>query len=305
MTHRSIAILVLSLALSGPAVARADLRVVTTTTDLGDFARRIGGANVQVDTICQGNQDPHTVQARPSYMVKVSRADLVIAVGLELEVAWLPALIQGARNPSVNPGRPGYLEAADAVTPIDVPTGRVDRSQGDLHPFGNPHYWLDPENAKRVVRLIAARMAELDPDNTARYAANARRVNSSIHRGIQRWRAALAPFRGTKVASYHATFNYFLRRFGLVGVGYLEPRPGIPPSPSHLAGLIRRMRADHVPVILHERYYDRTTSDMVARRTSARLLVLPTSVGGTDGTGSYERLIDHIVNTVVSALGNR
>jgi zinc/manganese transport system substrate-binding protein len=283
------------------AAAQAELRVVTTTTDLGDLARRIGGDAAHVETICRGTQDPHTVQARPSYMVKLSRADLLIAVGLELEVAWLPALIQGSRNPDINPGHPGYLEASEAVRPIDVPTGRIDRSRGDIHPLGNPHYWLDPENTKRVVRLIAERMAELDPEHASGFRTRAHRVNASIHRGIRRWRRQMAPYRGTLVASYHATFNYFLRRYGLRSIGYLEPRPGVPPSPSHLARLIRRMRSRHVPAVLHEGYYDRGTSEMVSRRAGAALVVLPTSVGGAPGTRTYEQLMDHLVERIVAA----
>src|SRR6188508_1751916 len=145
-----------------PELAHAELKVVTTTTDLGYFARTVGGDRVKVETICQGNQDPHFVQARPSYMVTLSRADLLVAVGLELEVGWLPSLIQGARNPSINPGKPGYLEAASAVQPIDVPAGGADRSKGDIHPFGNPHFWLDPLNAKLVAHAIAERLAQLD-----------------------------------------------------------------------------------------------------------------------------------------------
>lgn len=287
---------------ASPAVASAELRVVTTTTDLGYLARTIGGNKVHVDTICQGRQDPHFVQARPSYMVTLSRADLLIAVGLELEVGWLPSLIQGARNPDINPGHSGYFEAASAIHPIEVPRGPVDRSRGDIHPFGNPHFWLDPLNVKLASRAIAERMARLDPEDAALYRRNAQALNARIDRAMTRWTAALAPYRGTKVVSYHATYNYFHRRFGLVPLGFLEERPGIPPAPSHLVDLIREMRAAHVRVIFHESFYDRSTSQMVASRTGARLLVLPTSVGGASGVSSYEQLIDYIVNQVVSAL---
>jgi zinc/manganese transport system substrate-binding protein len=282
--------------------AAAELRVVTTTTDLAYFARTVGGDRVHVDSICQGGQDPHFVQARPSYMVTLSRADLVVAVGMELEVGWLPALLQGARNPAINPGRPGYLEAGTMVEPIDIPQGRVDRSHGDVHPFGNPHFWLDPLNAKRAARAIAERFAQLDPGNAKLFRDNAAAFERRIDAKMQQWSAQLAPFKAAKIASYHATFNYFHRRFGLSSIGYLEDRPGIPPSPAHLVDLIAQMKAQRVSVIFHESFYDHSTSDMVAARAGAKVLVLPTSVGAVPGTESYEKLIDYIVARVVSAM---
>ncbi|MBN1944669.1 MAG: zinc ABC transporter substrate-binding protein [Bradymonadales bacterium] len=291
------------LAVATPALA--DLRVVTTTTDLAELVRAIGGDRVRVEAICQGHQDPHHVQARPSYMVTVSRADLVVAVGLELEVGWLPALLQGARNPRVNPGNLGYLESADAIEPIEVPAGAIDRSQGDLHPLGNPHYWLDPENAKAAAMLIAARMAELDPDSAAYYQENLQRFVDRIDRAMNRWQEAMAPYAGTRIVSYHRTFNYFFDQFGLVGSGYVEDRPGIPPSPAHLARLIRMMTQQDIPVIFHESFYDRSTSDMVSSRTNARVLVLPTSVGGAEAATGYEELIDVIVDSFTQAMGER
>ncbi|HKU37157.1 MAG TPA: metal ABC transporter substrate-binding protein [Polyangiales bacterium] len=289
-------------ALAAAQPAAAELRVVTTTTDLGYFAQTVGGNRVSVETVCKGNQDPHFVQARPSYMVTLSRADLVIAVGLELEVGWLPSLISGARNPAINPGRPGYFEAASAIQPIDVPSGSVDRSRGDIHPFGNPHFWLDPQNAKLATRAIAERMAQLDPSNAKFFRDNASAFESRIDKKLQQWQAAMAPYKGTKIASYHATFNYFHRRFGLVSIGYLEDRPGIPPSPAHLVDLIRQMREQKVPVVFHESYYDHATSDMVGQKTGAQVLILPTSIGGASGTGSYEQLIDYLIERFTSAL---
>jgi zinc/manganese transport system substrate-binding protein len=282
--------------------ALAGLRVVTTTTDLQYFAQTIGGDRVQVDSICQGSQDPHFVQARPSYMVTLSRADLLVAVGLELEVGWLPALVQGARNPAINPGRPGYLEAATAIRPIDIPQGAVDRSRGDVHPFGNPHFWLDPENAKLAAHVIAERMAQLDAGNAAFFRANETAFKQRIDKKLSEWMARMAPFKDTKIASYHATFNYFHRRFGLNGIGYLEDRPGIPPSPAHIVDLIRQMKDQKVRVIFHEAFYDRSTSDMVASRAGAQVLLLPTSVGGANGVRSYEQVIDYIIDRFVNTM---
>ncbi len=303
MTRPSLlSALVLGATWLGASPALAELRVVTTTTDLGYFVRTIGGDRVHVDTICQGTQDPHFVQARPSYMVTLSRADLVVAVGLELEVGWLPSLVQGARNPAINPGRPGYLEAATAIRPIDVPRGAVDRSRGDIHPFGNPHFWLDPANAKLAAHAIAERMAQLDAADATLFRTNEHALAERIDRAMVRWTRQLAPFRGAKIASYHATFNYFFHRFGIRAIGYLEDRPGIPPSPAHLVGLIRQIRDQHVPVIFHETYYNRSTSDMVAGRSGARVLLLPTSVGGVAGISSYEQLVDYLVSRFVAGM---
>lgn len=281
--------------------ASADLRIVTTTTDLGYLARVIGGERVRVDTLCQGTQDPHFVQARPSYMVTLSRADLLLAVGLELEVGWLPALIQGARNPSINPGRPGYLEASSAIRPIDIPEGGADRSRGDVHPLGNPHFWLDPLNVKRMAHALSDRMAALEPANAKLFRNNERAFLERLDKKTKEWTDRMAPFKNSKIVSYHATFNYFHQRFGLRGIGYLEDRPGIPPSPAHLVQIMRRMREERVSVIFHESYYDRATSDMVGSRTSVKVLVLPTSIGGAKGIATYEQLIDHLVNQFVAA----
>ncbi|HTM45944.1 MAG TPA: metal ABC transporter substrate-binding protein [Polyangiaceae bacterium] len=302
MKQLFIALLILTAVVLCPKPASAELRVVTTTTDLGYFASTIGSNKVHIDTICQGTQDPHFVQARPSYMVTLSRADLVVAVGLELEVGWLPSLIQGARNPAINPGRPGYFEASSAIQAIDIPQGGVDRSRGDIHPFGNPHFWLDPLNAKLATHAIAERMAQLDPANAEFFRANARAFEQRIDAKMAQWTAQMAPFKGTKIASYHATFNYFHKRFGLDGIGYLEDRPGIPPSPAHLVDLIRQIRDQHVPVIFHESFYDRSTSDMVGARSGAQVLVLPTSVGGANGTATYEQLIDTLINQFLAAM---
>ncbi len=285
-----------------PTTAQAKLDVVTTTTDLAEIVEAVGGSAVKVSSICRGDQDPHYVQARPSYMVRLNRADLVVAVGLELEVGWLPLLIQGARNPKINPGKPGYFNASTAIQPIEIPSGTIDRSAGDIHQLGNPHYWLDPENVKLVATAIAKRLAQLAPKDSAAFNHNAAQFNARIDAALKRWQTALAPFRGSEVVSYHRTFNYFLRRFELKGFGYVEERPGIPPSPAHLADLTKAMKAAGVRLILHESYHDRANSELVARRSGATVAVLPTSVNGTKETDSYEKLIDALVAAVSNTL---
>lgn len=285
-----------------PVPARAAVKVVTSTTDLADIVASIGGDKVSVNSITLGPQDPHYIAAKPSYMVKLSRADLLVSVGLELEVGWLPSLISGARNPRVMPGRPGFLDASTAIKPIEVPSGAVDRSQGDIHPLGNPHFWLDPENGKKVAARIAQKLTELDGANRGTYTGNLERFKGRIDHALQRWQKAMAPFKGTKIVSYHRTFNYFCKRFGLKPVGYVEERPGIPPGPSHAAELIRLMRSQKIKVLFHENYFDRATSDLIARKASAHVVVLPTSVGGTPEASNYEALIGLIVKSFVKAM---
>ena len=281
--------------------ASAALHVVTTTTDLADIVSAIGAEHVDVESITRGTQDPHYIQPKPSYMVKLSRADLLVSVGLELEVGWLPSLVQGARNPSILPGTRGFLDASNAVTPLEVPTGPVDRSQGDVHPLGNPHYWLDPANGKKVAALVASRLSELDAEHSRSFEDRLGAFNRGIDAATLRWEKAMEPFKGSKVVSYHRTFNYFFQRFGLMPIGYVEERPGIPPGPSHAAQLIRQMRSDGVRVLFHENYFDRATSDLIASKTSATVLSLPTSVGGSAAATRYEALIDTLVQSFVRA----
>lgn len=279
--------------------AGAALRVVTSTTDLASLTREIAGEHARVDAICRGGQDPHHLQARPGHMVLLSRADLLLAVGLELEVGWLPLLIRGARNPRINPGKPGYLEASVAITPREVPRGPVDRSGGDVHALGNPHYWLDPANGRKIATLIASRLSALDPTNAAHYGARLRAFQARLDAAIVRWDKQMAPLRGTPVVSYHRTFNYLLARYRLRQLATVESRPGIPPAPAHLARLIGTMRRGGAKFIFHESFFDRGPSDLVVRRAGAAVLVLPTSVGGTPGAKDYITLVDTIVGTFV------
>lgn len=289
-------------AMPSSASAQSSLRVVTTTEDLAAIAREVGGSRVQVDAICRGVEDPHAIQARPSYMVKLSRADLLIAVGLELEVGWLPSLIQGARNPKIRPGSAGYLDASSAIRPIEIAHGSVDRSAGDVHRLGNPHYWLDPQNGKLIAKKLAQKLSAIDPSGAADYTQRLSAFEKRIDAAMAHWQKALAPYRGAKVVTYHKTFNYFLQRYGLVGLDTIETRPGIPPTASHLASLIGTMRSQRVRVILHETFYDRATSELVARKSGAQLLVLPSSVGGVSSVRSYEQLIDYLVAQLQKAL---
>ena len=287
-----------------PSLSEAETRVITTSTDLADLVRQVGGEHVQVDAICKPNQDLHYVQARPSFMVKLRRADLVVSVGLDLEVGWLPLLLRGARNPRIQPGTPGYLALGTQVTPIGIP-GSTDASLGHLHPRGNPHYWLDPVRVAALVPTIAERLGSLDPPHAADYAANSRALVRTLETKIGEWRDRMAPFQGTRVISYHDTYNYFYARYGLINVATLENKPGVPPSPRHLSQVIQLAKSEKIPALFHESFHDKKPSGLVASRTGATLLVLPVSVGATPSAHSYAALIGTLVDAFIEAMTER
>ena len=262
-------------ALGAPRVASADLRVVTTTADLASVARAVGGDDVEVTAIALPTQDPHFVDARPHLALELSRADLLIAVGLGLEVGWLPTLQTGARNGDIQNGGRGFLDASSAIDPLAVPSGRVDRSQGDIHPGGSPHYMFDPRRVAQVARAIATRMAELDPDNAAGYASRARRFTEQLLTARAGWEARLEGLRGEKVIAYHASFDYLADWLGFEVVEHIEPRPGIPPNPRHVARVLASARRNSVDVILQEAFYPESTSELIAERSGATLLRIP------------------------------
>ena len=284
------------------SMASANLNVVTTTPDLAEIVKAVGGDQVNVKSICRGDQDPHHLQAKPSYMLMLSRADLVVKVGLDLEVGWLPLLIQGGRNPKVLPGKPGFLDASTAIVPIGVRKGPVDRSMGDVHPRGNPHYWLDPHNTKLIASRIAKRLSTIDAKHAPYYAKNLQTMLAKRDKAIARWEKRMAKYRGEKVASYHQTFDYFIRRFRLLPSGYIEERPGIPPGPSYLSGLTKRLKEAQVKVIFHEVYFERRASDLVANKTGASIVQAPTSIGSVPEARDYESLIDTLIDRFIAAV---
>jgi ABC-type Zn uptake system ZnuABC Zn-binding protein ZnuA len=283
--------------------AQAELAVITTTTDLAHLVEQIGGPHVQVESLCKANQDPHFVQARPSLMVKLRRADLVVSVGLDLEIGWLPLLLRGARNPKILRGQPGNLPLGTLVTALGVPAS-TDASQGHLHPRGNPHYWLDPVVFETLIAPTAARLAQLDPANAATYTANAAAYAKTLNQKITGWAQQMQPHAGTAVLNYHDTFRYFMQRYHLTSAGTLENKPGVPPSPRHLSTLIQSAKQAKIPVLLHETFQDAKSSELVAKRSGATLLVLPVSVGA-GGTRSYIALMDHLVNQFTTAMAAR
>jgi ABC-type Zn uptake system ZnuABC Zn-binding protein ZnuA len=285
-----------------PFRSHAQLKVVTSTTDLHDIATAVGGDRIQASHISEGYQDPHFVEAKPSFVLKLRDADVWAYVGLDLEIGWMPLLISGARNEKVRPGGSGHLDVSTAIPLLDVPQGKVDRSQGDVHPLGNPHYWLDPENAKRIAHLFATKFSQLDPAGTAHYAANEKAFVDRLDAAAKEWEPQLAAIRGKPVVAWHTSWRYFAEYTGMNIVGFMEPKPGVPPSPSHLAGLIQTMKRTGAKVIIMEPFYDRKMADFVARNTGATVLVLPPSVGGEKGVNDYVTLMKHDISRVAEAI---
>jgi len=300
MTIREIAPALALLAVPGPA--GAGLRVVTTTEGLAALAREVGGGRVEVTALARGNQDPHFVDANPTLAVKLRQAALLVDVGLDLEAGWLPPLVNQSRNADVQPGGKGRLTAASAVEVLDVPVGPVDRSQGDLHPAGNPHFLTDPRRAAQVAGAIAARLAALDPAGAQAYAAAAADFRRRVAAAEARWRGQLAPFAGARVFTHHRTLGYFAAFAGIVVAGYLEPKPGVSPPPSHIAQLVQQAKAEKVRAVLVESYYDPRSAAALERHAGTRTAVLPGDVGASRGATGWEAWMDEVVKAVAEAL---
>jgi zinc/manganese transport system substrate-binding protein len=271
---------------------------------MGAIAREVGGDRVSVEALARGYQDPHNVEAKPSFILKLQKADLLILVGRDLEIGWLPPLITQSRNARIQVGGPGYLDASTHVRVLEIPQGQITRAMGDVHPLGNPHYWLDPENGKIIARDIAAAFARLRPNDKALFDQRLNDFITKVTQGESRWTAAMAPFKGAKVVTYHRSFPNFAERFGLDIIGYVEPRPGIPPSPQHTLDVIAEMKRQNVKVVLVEPYFDLKTPNSIGRATGAEVLVMPPSVGGVKEITDYVSLFDYDIMLLVNALKN-
>lgn len=301
---RNLSVLLISfssLLFSSPAEARK-LKVVTTLSDFASLAQTIGGDRVDTDSIAKGYQDPHFVEPKPSFILKLHDADVLIVAGLELEIGYLPPLLDQARNEKIRPTGAGYLDASVGCDILDRPTGVVTRAMGDVHPYGNPHYWLDPNNGRVIARAIAAKLGALDPAGAADYAKNLADFEERLTAAEARWKARIAPFKGTKIVTYHSSWPNFAKAFSLDVVGFLEPKPGIPPTPQHKLEIINLMREQKVPLILMEVYFDRKDPDFVASKTGARVVMIPPSVGGEPAAKDYLSLFDVDVEKIISAL---
>jgi ABC-type Zn uptake system ZnuABC Zn-binding protein ZnuA len=340
-----LSLLVVSLGLmAGNAPAQGDarpLRVAVTVPDLGSLAQEIGGDQVVVTVFAKGTEDFHSVEAKPSFIKTLSEADLFIQMGMEMELGWAPVLQQNARNAKVLPGARGFLDASTAITPLEVRSGPVDRSMGDVHPAGNPHYLVDPINGLRVARLTRDKLGDLRPERQRyfeeRYASFRQRLGTALvgealaqkydveklallfeagklgdflkSQGEESllggWFALMLPYRGAKAVADHNTWPYFARRFGISVIGFLEPKPGLPPTTRHLNELIETMRAQGVKVILANPYFDPRFAQFVAERTGAQVVSMAHMVGARSGTNDYVSMIDYDVRQLAGALRGR
>ena len=290
-----------ALATTAP-LASAQLRVVATTPDLAAVAREIGGNKVNVAALAKPTEDPHFVDAKPSFVVTLNRADALVEGGAELELGWLPPLLENSRNGKVAAGAPGRIVASEGIRLLEIPTS-FDRSKGDIHSLGNPHFMVDPVAAKTVARNIADHLSQIDPKNASTYSGNLAKFNSTLDAKLLGWQKQLAPYRGAKIVSYHRDFIYLAQRFGLIIVDELEPKPGIAPSPSHLAQVIGKMRANNVKVILVQPFQNRKTAETVARQTGAAVLDTPQQPGAASNTNTYFDMMDYLVGALARGLG--
>ncbi len=295
-----IPVLTLLLGVSAPQ-ASGKIRVVTTLTDLKSITEIVGGDKVDVFAIATGFQNPHFVDPKPSYILRLAKADMFVTIGLDLEIGWVPPLLNSARNANILKGGAGYVDASINIPLLQVPTS-INRGEGDIHIYGNPHYWLDPANGKIIAQNIVDGLVRLDGANEAFYRENLKKFDEQIDQKIKAWSARMEPFKGTKVIAYHNEWAYFEHRFGLEIVDFLEPKPGIPPTPSQLAKVINEMKRDHMKIIITSPYFTAESADLVARNVNGKVVTLATSVGADESIKTYFDLFDYDIGKVVEAL---
>lgn len=274
------------------------LRVVASIETLGDLAKQVGGDKVKVESLSHGYQDPHFVEAKPNLMVTLHQADLLVRVGLDLEIGWLPPLVLGSRNDKIQTGQSGDLDCSTFIDPLDLPATKVDRSQGDIHPMGNPHYWIPPVNAVRIAKGIAERLGKLQPENKAYFDGQFQKFVDAVKAKAPAWEAAAKPLAGLKVITYHKSWSYVSKWLKLDERGYVENRPGIPPSPDHLASLIVMMKNEKVTEIIVEDFYNRSIAQEVAQQAGASLALTPSDVGARKDITNYFELVDAVLKTL-------
>ena len=298
---RSKQLLIGSFLLAANALAASKLNVVTATEDLSAIAREIGGDKVDAESIAKGYQDPHFVEPKPSFLLRLQKTDLLVAIGLQLEIGWLPPLITQSRNPRIQPSAPGYMEVSHFCHVAEIPQGQVTRAMGDVHPMGNPHYWLDPDNGRRIAKALQEKFSQMQPADASYFAQRYADFDKRLTVAIKGWDAKMAPYKGRKVITYHRSWPNFCERFGIEVVDYVEPKPGIPPSPSHTLDLINLMNREHIKLILVEPYFDLRTPNSIAQKTGGMVVQLMPSVGGVKEIKDYFQLFDYDINKLVDA----
>src|SRR6202049_4291503 len=286
---------------SPPTAAAKNLKVITTLTDLASLTQEVGGDKVDVEALAKGYQDPHFVDPKPSFLLKLRHADLLISVGLELEIGWLPPLITQSGNGNIQPASPGYLDASQFAEILEIPQGTVTRAEGDVHPLGNPHYWLDPDNGRRIDRGVAKKLRESYPADEAYFQQRFQDFDKRLTAAEQKWDAEMRPYRRRKVVTYHRSFPNFAKHFGLDVIGYVEPRPGIPPTPTHTIELIQLMKRENCKIILVEPYFDLKTPQSIARDTGDQVVAYLPSVGGVKEVTTYFQLFDYDIALLTKA----
>jgi zinc/manganese transport system substrate-binding protein len=291
-------------AAAGAAPASAAINVVAATTDLADIAKQVGGNRVSVYSIAKPNQDLHMIEPRPSDVSRIARADLVVRVGLDLDL-WFDALLNAAGNGKVNRGAPGYVDTSVGIQRLEVPKEQITGASGDIHVYGNPHYWLDPLNAEIISADILQGLTRISPADASYFKKNRDQFVADLHSAVRRWQEKLIPYQGRKIVIYHDAWPYFVRRFGLKVLGCIEPKPGIPPTASHIASLIQSIQAEKQPVVIADApFYPDKAAKTIAARTGAKFVPIPSSVGGVKGADSFLSLFDHIVDGLVSGFSH-
>ncbi len=293
--------LIAALLAAGLCPAASKINIVTSTEDLAAIGREIGGDRISIDSIAKGYQDPHFVEPKPSFLLKLQKADLLAIVGLQLEIGWLPPLITQSGNSKIQVGAKGYFDVSSVCEILEVPTGTITRAEGDVHPLGNPHYWLDPENGRKIARAFKSKLSEMQPADAAYFDQRLKDFEQRLTDAEKRWDAAMAPYRGRKVITYHRSFPNFAKRFGLDVADYVEPKPGIPPTPSHTLEVINKMKQQNIRLVLVEPYFDMKTPNSIAQAVGGTALVLLPSVGGEKQVQTYFQLFDYDINLLTTA----
>jgi zinc/manganese transport system substrate-binding protein len=291
--------------LAAAAPAYADLNVATSLTDLASVAQFVGGKHVTAQSLCRGYEDPHFVPAKPSLMKAIQHADVFVSVGLELDAGWLPLVLPGSRNPKIQPGGKGFVDASEGVDVLEKPAGTVSRAEGDIHPLGNPHYYADPKALEVVADNLAQVFSRLDAANAADYAANAKAFDERMEASLAKWEKVMAPYKGASIVTYHTNFAYFANRFGLKLFGNVEPKPGIPPTPRHLAELAAAMKQAGVKAVVYQPYYDADASRQLASKAGGVAVEIATEAGGLPGTDDVFSKFDVLVSSVAGALSGK
>jgi zinc/manganese transport system substrate-binding protein len=283
-----------------PAYA-AKIRIVTPLTDLADLARNVGGDHVEVVSLATGVEDTHGVPMKPSFVPVMNRADLLMLAGFGLEHAFLPALLEASKNPRIQYGKPGYVDCSKGIVPLGVPKS-TDHSEGDVHPYGNPHYLLSPVLAKTAVQNIYDALVEFAPQYRDDFTRNRDAYLAKLDAKIAEWKTLAAPLNGTKFISYHEEWEYFAKAFDLEVFGTIELKPGIDPTARHIEELITSMKAQHVPIVVREPQFPEKMPALIAKQTGAKLLKLPIMPGGVPGTDTYIAMIDYNIKSMVNAV---